>query len=263
MNDHLDIRPDGRTVLHMERRLPHPPEKVWRAITEPEHLKHWFPAELTIDGDRIRYDWGPDGRVLELRPPRVFAHTWGEDELRWEIRPDGEGSVLVLTHTFGDRFGAASFAAGWHTCLLALLASLDGRPVPGPGDTSRLHEDYVAILGLTAGEAADGTVRLERQLTRPAAQVWQALSGDLVTPGSPPPAPFTAEGVPAGPVTRAEPGRLLEYACEPGTVRWELGEGTGHGARLIITHTGDVSHLPAWRAHVEALAAALITPATI
>jgi len=41
----------------------------------------------------------------------VPAHTWGEDELRWELRPHEDGCVLVLTHTFDDRFKAARDAA--------------------------------------------------------------------------------------------------------------------------------------------------------
>lgn len=257
MNDHLLIRPDGRTELRMSRRLNHPPQKVWRALTEPGHLTQWFPTELTIDGDRVRYGSGPDGRVLELDPPRVFAHTWDDDELRWEIRPDGDGSLLTLTHVFGDRFGAASFASGWHTCVAALTALLDGRPLPEPGDMARLHEKYVTVLGLTSGELTGGAVRLERQLTRPAGQIWQALDGHRAHTGAPPPAPFTAPGVPAGPVSRAEPGKILEYATEGGTVRWELGPGTGHGARLILTCPGDTGTLQTWRARVEEFAAAL------
>jgi len=39
-----------RWQLHFTRRLPHPPEKVWRALTEPEHLKEWFPND--IEGER-------------------------------------------------------------------------------------------------------------------------------------------------------------------------------------------------------------------
>ncbi|MDA0636412.1 SRPBCC family protein [Nonomuraea sp. MCN248] len=258
MNDHLLIRPDGRAELVMRRRLPHPPEKVWRAVTEPEHLKQWFPAELTIDGDRVRYGFGPDGAVLELEPPRLFAHTWGEDELRWEIRPDGDGSLLTLTHVFGDRFGAAGFAAGWHTCTAALAALLDERPLPAPGDLARLHEDYVAILGLIPGELAGGTVRLERQLTRTAIEVWRALRGDQAEAGSPPPAPFGIPGTPAGPVTRAEPGKILEYETAGGAVRWELREGTGHGTRLLSTCPGAAATLAACRARAERLASGLL-----
>ncbi|PZG03110.1 SRPBCC domain-containing protein, partial [Nonomuraea aridisoli] len=63
MNETLTLHPDGRTTLRLQRRLPHPPEKVWRAITEPEHLAAWFPTTVTIDGDRISYGFGPDGRI--------------------------------------------------------------------------------------------------------------------------------------------------------------------------------------------------------
>src|SRR5436309_190483 len=41
---------DGRWRLRFTRTLPYPREKVWRAITEPEHLEHWFPT--TIEGER-------------------------------------------------------------------------------------------------------------------------------------------------------------------------------------------------------------------
>src|SRR5690349_909928 len=40
----------GRWRLRFVRTLAHPPEKVWRALTEPEHLAVWFPTE--IHGER-------------------------------------------------------------------------------------------------------------------------------------------------------------------------------------------------------------------
>jgi uncharacterized protein YndB with AHSA1/START domain len=46
----LEQRDDGRWQLRFTRTLRHPPDKVWRAITEPEHLAQWFPT--TIEGDR-------------------------------------------------------------------------------------------------------------------------------------------------------------------------------------------------------------------
>ncbi|NRQ40794.1 toxin-antitoxin system toxin subunit, partial [Nonomuraea sp. NN258] len=222
-------------------------------ITQPEHLAHWFPADVTIDGDRIGYGFGPDGRITHHDEPHLFAHTWGDDELRWEIQPDGDGSILTLTHTFTDRHGAASFASGWHTCIAALAAHLDQRPIRPPADSARLHEHYIAILGLDPATTHHGAVRLERQLARPADQVWHHLHGHQAALGAPPPAPFTVAGRAAGPVTRLENAKLLEY----GDIRWELTEGTGHGARLVITGA-DPADLPAWRALVEELAAGLV-----
>ncbi len=46
----LDQLDDGRWQLRFERTLPHPPEKVWRALTEPQHLARWFPT--TLEGER-------------------------------------------------------------------------------------------------------------------------------------------------------------------------------------------------------------------
>ncbi|MFI9550272.1 SRPBCC family protein [Nonomuraea endophytica] len=252
MHDRLSS--DGaRTSLHMERRLPHPPERVWRALTEPAELRQWFPAEMRVEGERVVYDFGPEGRVLAFDPPRLFVHTWGEDELRWEISPDGEASVLTLTHTFGDRFGAASFAAGWHTCVRAMAAVLDGRPVAAARDSAHLHEDFIALLGLDGVRPHRPGLRYERQLTRPAAQTWRYLSGDSARLGSPPPAAFVPAGVSAGAVSALEGDKLLEYGTAAGTIRWELSEGTGQGPRLIVTDTG-ATGAAAWRTHIEHLA---------
>ncbi|MFI6597383.1 SRPBCC family protein [Nonomuraea sp. NPDC050536] len=254
MNEHITTEA-GRTTLRMERRLAHPPHKVWRALTDPTESRQWFPAEMHITGDHVSYGFGPDGKILELDEPRVFAHTWGQDVLRWEIHPDGDGSLLIFTHTFTDHYGAASFAAGWHTCIATMAVRLDGRTPEAGADMARRHEDYIAILGLISGTYTDGTIRLERQLPRHAPQVWQALSGPSISLGSPPPPGFTIPGV-TGPVSRVEEAKLVEF----GPVRFELTEGTGQGARLVITHTGATpDHLPAWRSHVEAFSGHLAT----
>jgi uncharacterized protein YndB with AHSA1/START domain len=222
---------EGRSVLRMERWLKHPPEKVWKAVTEPERLADWFPGNVTLDlrtGGALTFELdgsGDTGTVTDLDPPRLIAYTWGADHLRWELHPDGDGTRLVLVHTFADRAGAASFGAGWHTCIVALDLALDGRPGADPGvDDIALHERLVAQFGLDAGTvetSADGwRVRHERQLTRPADGVWGVLT-DLAPPGA------------------AVREHVLEHAAEEGgSLRWELVVGTGHGARLVLTHTG-------------------------
>jgi len=218
----------GRTVLRMERWLKHPPEKVWRAVTEPERLADWFPERITpelSEGGTVAYESGLTGVVTDLDPPRLIAYTWDTDHLRWELHPDGEGTRLVLLHTFDDRAGAGSFGAGWHTCIVALALALDGRAGEDPGvDDIALHERFVSQFGLDAGTVEAGPdgwrVRYERQLTRPADGVWDALTG------------LVPEGGTAG-------EHVLEHdAAEGGRVRWELVAGTGHGARLLLTHTG-------------------------
>jgi uncharacterized protein YndB with AHSA1/START domain len=280
---------DGRTVLRMERRLSHPPEKVWRALTEPAHISRWFPSDMEMDlrqGGTIRFVFrageGPtmEGAIKELDPPKVFAYTWGEELLRWELHPDGDGTLLVLEHSFADHYGAADFAAGWHTCINALAALLASRPVPlddDPFQIHQLHEQYVHVLGLDQGTVrttADGwVVRFERQLAGPVEAAWAALvGGQAPAAGDPAPAAATVAGVPALAVTAAEPPRLLEYAWggpggagPTGLVRWELAKGTWHGARLVLTQTGPAGRtaerdaaLAAWATHVDQLAERLL-----
>ncbi|MCI3225804.1 SRPBCC family protein [Streptomyces sp. NP-1717] len=280
----LSAESGGRTALRMERRLAHPPQRVWDAITLPAHLAKWFPSEVSVDlrpGGEIGFHFpgepGPGpamtGRVTDADEPRLFAFTWGEDHLRWEITPDGDGSRLSLVHTFGDRFGAASFASGWQVCVTALGQLLDGRSVDVERDTrGTLHEAYLARFEeLTRGhveETDDGgrRVRFERQLVRPAETVWARLTGGAEpSTGSPVPSGFTADKIPAGPVTDVRAPELLAYAWHPGgEVRWELRAGTGHGPRLVLTQTGPHDDFDteaaeaAWRARVESLAAELL-----
>ncbi|MGH8903647.1 MAG: SRPBCC family protein [Egibacteraceae bacterium] len=270
---------DGRSVLRTERRLAHRPEKVWRAFTEPAHLTQWFPADMEMElrvGATVSFvfrdDEGPamDGVVVELDPPRVFAYTWDDELLHWELRPDGEGCLLILTHTFDDRPGAASLATGWRVCLDALDMVLDGRPVQEPGNVVELHEAYVEAFGLNEGSSEvtpDGwRARFERQLMHPIEAVWATLSAASVpVVGGPAPQAFTTGSVPAGAVTAVEVPTLLEYdwlfeGRPGGRVRWELSDGFG-GARLVLSQTGlseqadeRSTALAAWQTHIALLA---------
>ncbi|MFY1692554.1 SRPBCC family protein [Plantactinospora sp. WMMB782] len=297
MNESLKTA-DGRQVLRIERRLPHPPEKVWPAVTEPEHLREWFPAEVRLDprvGGRMTFSFGsaaedaPEsvGRVDAYDPPRLFAFSWEEELFRIELHPDGPGCLLVFSHVFDDRAGAASFASGWQICLETLDGLLDGRAADHSlRPSARLHESYVERFGLADGvveTTGDGwRVRFERQLTRPAEAVWAVLGGTAARGGTTtqdgtaapggtaasgrPPAGFTTDEFPAGQVTALDAPTLLEYAWEAagapaGRIRWHLTEGTGHGARLVLEQTGPAgtagngaTALAAWRARIEPLA---------
>jgi len=279
---------DGRWVLRFERRLAHPVEKVWRAVTEPSELAGWFPADVDLQlqpGGKIRFGLPggeapmQDGEVLELDPPRLFGFTWAEDVLRFELRPDGDGCLLLFSHTFDERPSAASFAAGWTICLTGLLSMLAGEEPAEDALASwpGLHERYVDRFGLAEGtvqQTAGGwVVRFDRQLTRPVEAVWAALTGaDAGTPeagdlavGGPAPRRVTNGYVPAGAVTALRPPTLLENewladGTPAGRVRWELAEGNG-GARLTLTQTGlaaladrRATALAAWHTQLELLA---------
>ena len=40
---------DGKPAVRFERRYPHPVDRVWHAVTEPEQLAHWFPTTVEVD----------------------------------------------------------------------------------------------------------------------------------------------------------------------------------------------------------------------
>ncbi|TDC52251.1 SRPBCC family protein [Jiangella ureilytica] len=248
------LHTDGdRTVLHMERRFGHPSAQVWRALTEPDHLSRWFPSRAEFDpvvGSGVRFDMDGerfDGRVTEAEPGRVLAFTWGDDLLRFELHDDGDGCRLVFTHTFTDRYGAASFASGWAQCFVALTEVLDGAPVTAASPSAAQHDAYVEQFGLAAGVISTGDdggrrVRFERQLTAPAEAAWPVVE--------------RLAGVAPDDVLERDEPKLLAYAAPDGArVRWELGEGTGHGARLVLTVSGDPGvDDPAWAGRVAELA---------
>jgi uncharacterized protein YndB with AHSA1/START domain len=148
-----------RWTLTFTRRLGHAPEKVWRAVTEPEHMAAWFPDRM--EGDRrpgapLRFvaesGDGFDGEMLVFDPPKVMELLWGVDRLRIELTPDGGGgTVLTLIDTFAELGKAARDGAGWHECLDRLARALDGsEPEPWGSPWRELNARYVAHLGPVA-----------------------------------------------------------------------------------------------------------------
>jgi uncharacterized protein YndB with AHSA1/START domain len=149
---------DGTWRLRFTRVLPHSPETVWRALTEPEHLEAWFPA--TIEGERasgaaLRFrhldaDLPPlEGEMLACEPPSLLEFSWGEDTLRFELEPHESGTELTLIDTLAERGKAARDGAGWHTCLDQLAHHLDGSSPPwtAPERWRQVHDAYVEGFG--------------------------------------------------------------------------------------------------------------------
>lgn len=261
---------DGRTVLRMERALNHPPEKVWRALTEPSELAGWFPAAVELD---LRLDGAisftfPDGEgdfiedpdntgvIRAYDPPRLLEFTWGAEIQRWELTPTTDGCLLKLTTTYDDRPGSASFTAGWTVCFDALDKVLGGGQVPDR-DYAELHEHFVKVYGLDQGVVVeDGSIRFERQLTAPKERVWELLAGGEPATASPP-SGFVAKGIEPGELRTIEEPTELSYAWQHGVVTFKLRDGNG-GARLVFTQTGPAKEfLEPWQDLIESLAAGL------
>jgi uncharacterized protein YndB with AHSA1/START domain len=277
---------NGKPVLRFERRLRHAPEKVWRAITEPAELAHWFPAAVELEprpGAPMRFTF-PDGapvsgvsagEVLEFDPPRVFMFRWNADVLRFELHPDGAGCRLVFTQTLGGgrigRLGAARTAGGWDACLANLTARLAGVEPEPFTDWLGSVERYIEEFGLGEGEVhATGTgyeLRFARDLVwKPVDEVWAALAGDT---SAGPPARAVSEHAPAGRLTRVEAPHLLEYewlhdGAPAGRVRWAIESDPMLGVRVELTQTVPAElagirteALAAWRRHLDRFFAAV------
>lgn len=157
---------EGRWRLRFERVLPHPPEKVWRALTEEAHLAVWFPT--TIEGEfeagaplrfRFREGEGPPttGEMIECEASRVLEFTWGFSEAdrdrpeqsRFELAPEGDGCRLTFMTTYDQVGKSARDAAGWHVCLDLLEERLAGEPpaTDSPARWKPLNRYYTERFG--------------------------------------------------------------------------------------------------------------------
>jgi uncharacterized protein YndB with AHSA1/START domain len=150
------LEPAGdRWRLRFTRRLSHAPEKVWRAITEPEHLQAWFPQRIVgewVVGASLTFasEYGDFmGEVRAFEPPSMLEFRWGTDTIRLEVKADAQGSILTLMDTFDELGKAARDAAGWHVCLDHLEQELDGTTRSWkPGDRwQAVHPTYVERFG--------------------------------------------------------------------------------------------------------------------
>jgi len=168
-------RSDGTLRLRFVRRLPHSPQKVFRALTEPEHLKAWFPTDVVGErraGAPLKFEFregeGPtiEGAMLAYDPPHLVEYRWGNDEtLRFELEAEGDGTVLTFVNTFVDLGKAARDAAGWHTCLDVLELHLVGRTPTWthPQRWKQVHVRYVEALGPEAAMIGPPDSRPEYQ----------------------------------------------------------------------------------------------------
>ena len=151
----------GRPAVRFHRRIAHPAERVWRAVTTPDGLSRWFPATVTFDGElragtpmhfAFAQGFAADGRVLAAEPERLLEFTWGDDHIRIElvgVPTDPPFTALTFTHTLSDgRDTLARTAAGWHVCLDVLDVVAAG-PTPATthtGPTPEWRERYDAYV---------------------------------------------------------------------------------------------------------------------
>lgn len=168
-------------TVRFERLLPGPIERVWAYLTESDKRAKWFAGGVTEPRAgglfELRFNFaglssvqskvpeeykqfegenaGPfyTERVIRYEPPRALNWSWdagidGPSEVTFELTPQDDKVLLVLTHRRLDPKHLAGVAGGWHTHLAILVDRLADRE-PGPiwPLVSEMDAEYKRRLG--------------------------------------------------------------------------------------------------------------------
>lgn len=91
--------------ITIERDIPHPPEKVWRALTQPHLIAEWLMQNnfQPVVGHHfdLRADWGSVGcEVLLVEPNKTLSYTWAahglESVVTWTLTASRNGTHLRM-----------------------------------------------------------------------------------------------------------------------------------------------------------------------
>ena len=110
---------ETRTVV-VEREMPHPPEKLWRALTQPHLMEEWLMKNdfKPVVGHQfnLRGDWGGvlDCEVLAIEPNKELSYTWNFKHDGCGLQSAERGDVYAHANAHGDApaHGAVGLPAG-------------------------------------------------------------------------------------------------------------------------------------------------------
>lgn len=89
----------------VERDMPHPPEKVWRALTQPHLIDEWLMKtdfKPTVDHRfTLRAEWGTvECQVTAIEPNKSLSYRWDalglETIVTWTLTPTSSGTHLRM-----------------------------------------------------------------------------------------------------------------------------------------------------------------------
>jgi len=99
-------KPSTETLsVIVEREVSFPPEKVWRALTQPQLIEKWLMKNdfkpVVDHAFALRADWGAvDCKVLAVEPDKTLSYTWApyglESVVTWTLTPTSAGTRLRM-----------------------------------------------------------------------------------------------------------------------------------------------------------------------
>jgi uncharacterized protein YndB with AHSA1/START domain len=185
----LSRQTDGYKVV-FDRLLPHPIQKVWKAITDPAQLHYWF-TDIEMDfrpGGKITFHFADKdhsvsyGEIVKIEEPHFFSWTWEHELAEWALAEVSDSSTrLVLTYSkFTDDF-AVKAPAGFHDLLDQLEQRLNGSDAVHLLGEEEHHSDTPLRYAAIAYESFPHLIKqqpvvTERTLAVPVERLWQALT---------------------------------------------------------------------------------------
>lgn len=154
----MPTEPDGADLV-FEARIAASPETVFGFFTDPERAVLWMGDQATLDPRAggiyrvgVREQFTARGSYVEVDPPRRVVFTWGWEQgmptvppgsttVEVDLEPDGDGTLLRLTHSGLPPQMRPPHAAGWtHYVARLEIAAPGGDPGPdlGPGNEDEL-----------------------------------------------------------------------------------------------------------------------------
>jgi len=135
---------ETRSVI-VEREVPFPPEKIWRALTQPHLIDEWLMKNdfKPVVGHRFQLQRNPkpdvsilvDCQVLEIEPNKTLSYAWAayglDSVVTWTLTPTSTGTRLRMEQSGfrpDQRQAYHGAKAGWRQFIAALeqaLARLD------------------------------------------------------------------------------------------------------------------------------------------
>jgi uncharacterized protein YndB with AHSA1/START domain len=120
---------ETRSVV-VEREFPHPPEKLWRALTQPHLIEDWLMQNdfQPVVGHRFNLRRNPrpdlniviDCQVLVVEPNKTLSYTWAafdlESVVTWTLTPTSSGTRLRMEQSGfrpGQKQAYGGAKAGW------------------------------------------------------------------------------------------------------------------------------------------------------